>query len=48
VVFCDSDQGALKNVLIIIAKLNGAVRYVQGINETLAPLYFVFQSDPDL
>jgi hypothetical protein len=37
----------LKNVLLIFAKLNAGIRYVQGMNEVLAPLFFVFRSDPD-
>nr|KYP67783.1 TBC1 domain family member 13 [Cajanus cajan] len=45
--FARSNQEALKNVLIIFAKLNPGVRYVQGMNEILAPLYYVFKNDPD-
>ncbi|KAL6613974.1 hypothetical protein ACP70R_036244 [Stipagrostis hirtigluma subsp. patula] len=45
--FAMSNQESLKNVLIIFAKLNAGIRYVQGMNEILAPLYFVFRSDPD-
>lgn len=37
----------MKNVLLIFAKLNAGIRYVQGMNEVLAPLFFVFRSDPD-
>ncbi|KAK7281981.1 hypothetical protein RIF29_10408 [Crotalaria pallida] len=37
--FAKSNQEALKNILIIFAKLNPGVRYVQGMNEILAPLY---------
>jgi len=40
-------QESLKNVLLIFAKLNAGIRYVQGMNEILAPLFFVFQSDLD-
>jgi hypothetical protein len=42
-----SYQESLKNVLLIFAKLNAGIRYVQGMNEILAPLFFVFRSDPD-
>lgn len=41
------NQESLKNVLLIFAKLNAGIRYVQGMNEILAPLFFVFRSDPD-
>ncbi|CAJ1848868.1 unnamed protein product [Sphenostylis stenocarpa] len=42
-----SNQDALKNILIISAKLNPGTRYVQGMNEVLAPLFYVFKNDPD-
>ncbi|KAK2384221.1 Ypt/Rab-GAP domain of gyp1p superfamily protein [Trifolium repens] len=45
--FSKSNQEALKNILIIFAKLNPGVKYVQGMNELLAPLYYVFKNDPD-
>jgi hypothetical protein len=45
--FCWHFQEALKNILIIFAKLNPGVKYVQGMNELLAPLYYVFKNDPD-
>lgn len=41
-------QTALINVLFIYAKRNEAVRYVQGMNEVLGTLYFVFGSDEDV
>jgi len=34
-------------VLLIFAKLNAGIRYVQGMNEILAPLFFVFRIDPE-
>jgi len=40
-------QESLKKLLLIFAKLNAGIRYVQGMNEILAPLFFVFQSDLD-
>jgi hypothetical protein len=46
-IICDSHQESLKNILIIFAKLNAGIRYVQGMNEILAPLFFVFRDDPD-
>jgi len=45
--FCWHFQEALKNILIIFAKLNPGVKYVQGMNELLAPLFYVFKNDPD-
>ncbi|XP_022964438.1 TBC1 domain family member 13-like [Cucurbita moschata] len=42
-----SNQEALRNILIVFAKLNPGIRYVQGMNELLAPLFYVFRSDPD-
>ncbi|XP_043705003.1 TBC1 domain family member 13-like [Telopea speciosissima] len=42
-----SNQDALKNILIVFAKLNPGIRYVQGMNEVLAPLFYVFRNDPD-
>ncbi|XP_027345864.1 TBC1 domain family member 13-like [Abrus precatorius] len=47
---CESanlNQEALKNILIIFAKLNPGVKYVQGMNDILAPLFYVFKNDPD-
>ncbi|XP_061369137.1 uncharacterized protein LOC133312021 [Gastrolobium bilobum] len=45
--FTKSNQEALRNILIIFAKLNPGIRYVQGMNEILAPLFYVFKNDPD-
>lgn len=45
VVFCE--QKAMRNILLLFAKLNPAIRYVQGMNEVLAPLYYVFSTDLD-
>ncbi|PIA35966.1 hypothetical protein AQUCO_03400098v1 [Aquilegia coerulea] len=42
-----SNQEALRRILIIFAKLNPGIRYVQGMNEVLAPLFYVFRNDPD-
>eukprot|EP00897_Mesotaenium_endlicherianum_P007196 jgi/Mesen1/6504/ME000332S05508 len=38
-------QEAMRRVLFIFAKLNPGIRYVQGMNEVLAPLLYVFASD---
>ncbi|ORY93855.1 rab-GTPase-TBC domain-containing protein [Syncephalastrum racemosum] len=37
---------AVERILFIYAKLNPGVGYVQGMNELLAPLYYVFAKDP--
>lgn len=38
---------ALQRALFLFAKLNPGLRYIQGMNELLAPLYFTFATDPD-
>ncbi|CAH9080142.1 unnamed protein product [Cuscuta europaea] len=45
--FAKSNQEALKDILIVFAKLNPGIRYVQGMNELLAPLFYVFKNDPN-
>ncbi|KAM3327139.1 TBC1 domain family member 13 [Capsicum chacoense] len=45
--FAKSNQDSLRNILIIFAKLNPGIRYVQGMNEILAPLFYVFKNDPN-
>lgn len=45
--FAGSNQDALRNILIVFAKLNPGIRYVQGMNEILAPIYYVFRNDPN-
>lgn len=41
------NREAMRNILLLFAKLNPAIGYVQGMNEVLAPLYYVFSKDPD-
>ncbi len=36
----------MRRCLLVFAKLNPGLRYVQGMNELLAPLYFHFRTDP--
>ena len=36
----------LARILFVYAKLNPIIKYVQGMNEILAPIYFVFANDP--
>ncbi|KAI3746888.1 hypothetical protein L6452_09330 [Arctium lappa] len=43
----EANQESLKNILIIYAKLNPGIRYVQGMNEILAPLFYVLRNDPN-
>ena len=40
-------HGAISRVLFIYAKLNPGIRYVQGMNEILAPIYYVFCQEID-
>lgn len=35
----------MSRILFIYAKLNPGIKYVQGMNEILATLYFVFDKD---
>eukprot|EP01132_Coremiostelium_polycephalum_P008523 gene8523-10478_t len=39
---------ALRRILFIYAKLNPGIRYVQGMNEILGPIYYIFAIDPDI
>eukprot|EP01133_Synstelium_polycarpum_P017255 gene17255-20564_t len=38
---------ALRRILFIYAKLNPGIKYVQGMNEILGPIYYTFATDPD-
>jgi hypothetical protein len=40
--YVESHSDALARVLFIFAKLNSGIRYVQGMNEILAVLYYCF------
>eukprot|EP00927_Polykrikos_kofoidii_P060567 TRINITY_DN5550_c0_g1_i2.p1 TRINITY_DN5550_c0_g1~~TRINITY_DN5550_c0_g1_i2.p1 ORF type:complete len:508 (-),score=84.10 TRINITY_DN5550_c0_g1_i2:178-1701(-) len=37
---------ALARILLLFARLNPGIRYVQGMNELCAPLYYLFAQDP--
>lgn len=37
----------VERILFIYAKLNPGQSYVQGMNEIIGPIYYVFASDPD-
>uniref|UniRef100_A0A7N0UZF6 Rab-GAP TBC domain-containing protein n=1 Tax=Kalanchoe fedtschenkoi TaxID=63787 RepID=A0A7N0UZF6_KALFE len=41
------NRESMRNILLLFAKLNPAIRYVQGMNEVLAPLIYVFSTDTD-
>lgn len=43
----ESRRAAMRRALFIFAKLNPGLRYVQGMNELMAPLYYIFATDPD-
>lgn len=38
---------ALRSILFLYAKLNSGISYVQGMNEILGPIYYVFAIDPN-
>lgn len=38
-------QDAMRRILFVFAKLNPGIRYVQGMNEVLAPLFYVLSHD---
>ncbi|KAK3258062.1 hypothetical protein CYMTET_32876 [Cymbomonas tetramitiformis] len=40
-------QDDMRRALLLFAKLNPGLRYVQGMNELYAPLYYTFSLDPD-
>ena len=41
----ETHQDVIRRILFVYAKLNPGVRYVQGMNEILAPMYYVFAHD---
>ncbi|KAG8639289.1 hypothetical protein MANES_14G132800v8 [Manihot esculenta] len=45
--FSRKNRDAMRNILLLFAKLNPAIRYVQGMNEVLAPIFYVFSADTD-
>ncbi|XP_039031643.1 TBC1 domain family member 13-like isoform X1 [Hibiscus syriacus] len=46
--FSRRHRESMRNILLLFSKLNPAIRYVQGMNEVLAPIYYVFSSDTDV
>ncbi|XP_012078791.1 TBC domain-containing protein C1952.17c isoform X2 [Jatropha curcas] len=43
--FSRKNRNAMRNILLLFAKLNPAICYVQGMNEVLAPILYVFSTD---
>lgn len=41
----ETHHDVIKRILFIYAKLNPGIKYVQGMNEILAPIYYVFAHD---
>lgn len=37
----------VERILFIYAKLNPGQSYVQGMNEIIGPIYYLFATDPD-
>jgi len=46
--YIETHSDVLARILFIYAKLNPGVRYVQGMNEILAVLYYCFWSSDEL
>jgi hypothetical protein len=44
----ETHRDVLLRILFIYAKLNPGIMYVQGMNELLAPIYYVFSVDEDV
>lgn len=42
----EKNSDVMARILFIYAKLNPGVKYVQGMNEILAPIYYIFANDP--
>lgn len=38
----------VQRILFLYAKLNPGQGYVQGMNEIIGPIYYVFASDPNM
>jgi len=38
---------ALRSILFLYSKLNSGISYVQGMNEIVGPIYYVFATDPN-
>ncbi|XP_042397882.1 TBC1 domain family member 13-like isoform X2 [Zingiber officinale] len=45
--FSRKNLEAMRNILLLFAKMNPAIGYVQGMNEVLALLYYVFRMNPE-
>jgi len=45
--FIRTHHDQMLRILFLYAKLNPGVKYVQGMNEVLAPIYYLFANDKD-
>ncbi|CAI0542894.1 unnamed protein product [Linum tenue] len=45
--FSRKNRGAMRDILLLFAKVNPAIGYVQGMNEVLAPIFHVFSTTYD-
>ena len=41
------NSDALRSILFVYSRNNPTLKYVQGMNEVLAPIYYVFAKDPE-
>ncbi|CAL1359202.1 unnamed protein product [Linum trigynum] len=41
------NKGAMRDILLLFAKVNPAIGYVQDMNEVLAPIFYVFSTTYD-
>jgi TBC1 domain family member 13 len=44
----DKNLAAMRRILFVYAKLNNGVRYVQGMDQILAPIWYVLADDPSI
>lgn len=45
---CEAHWEVVERILFLYAKLNPGQGYVQGMNEIVGPIYYVFASDPNV
>lgn len=45
---CEAHWEVVERILFLYAKLNPGQGYVQGMNEIVGPIYYVFASDPNM
>uniref|UniRef100_A0A7E4W6M4 TBC1 domain family member 13 n=1 Tax=Panagrellus redivivus TaxID=6233 RepID=A0A7E4W6M4_PANRE len=44
---CELHWQVVERMLFIYSKVNPGIKYVQGMNELIGPIYYVFATDPD-